>query len=295
MDIVLVPTYLRAEFLWLCLDRIHKADRPPDLQVWILEDMRKDDEHRHGLQFQWTKEVLSDYCDKLVIKHHLAPKHQFPGNSFNTIHGYKMAYNTDARYVYLIEDDVLVMPDFFKWHEAVHKTGDYFCSVAYRCSRNGEAHTFVDDPDAYFTSHRDYASIGVCWPRENLRPLMPHACDEYYENMQLYCLRHFPNYKYGGDFSEQDGLLMRLLDAQEKSIAWPYLPRAYHAGFFGYHRPNGRRPDGPLAQKITELGVILSDSQRLLAASPDFGDIEPIPFLTPNQLFGTLYKVQEFQ
>ena len=294
MDIVIIPTYLRAEYLYLCLQKLWETQHPGHKEFWVCEDRRENDEHRHMLQFQWTDEVLEDFRGRLNIKKFLNKPHNFSGNSCNVMQAYKRAFNTDARFVYLVEDDVLVKPDFFEWHEAVqNEVPDIMCSVAYRCSRNHEARTDVIDPNAYFTTARDYASIGVCWLRERLGPVIRHANERYYSNQERYVGEVFPGNRFATDFSEQDGLIMRVMWETRGTTLWPYVPRSYHLGFYGYHRPNGRRPDGFWRQKLGQINSVISDSAQLKIAAPDFGDIEAYP-QEPNGLLGTLVKLQHF-
>ncbi len=292
-DIVLVPTYYRPEYLSLCLEYLSKARGIQDKEIWVCQDFREHDEHRHYLEEQWTAAVLDDWKTKLPVRFIRRGKHSFVGNSLNVLLSYKEAYLQKPRYVYLVEDDVLVTQDFFEWHEAVQADGDYMCSVAYRCSRNNEARKDVIDPNAYFTTARDYASIGVCWKSEKLKPVVHHCGDEYFQNLDGYVLKTFPGNRFAGDFSEQDGLIMRVMWETKGVTAWPYVPRCYHMGWYGYHRPNGMRPGGHLDQKISALRSIISDAERLKVAAPDFGDIEPFPITGPGA-WSKLYKIQHF-
>jgi hypothetical protein len=295
VDIVLIPAYMRPEYLSLCLEFLSKADGAKnDKEYWVCQDMRFHDEHRFNMQLRWTKEVLDK--SPLPVRYIVRKPHSYAGNSYNTLEAYKQAYEeTDARFIYLVEEDVLVTPDFFTWHEAVQaREPDTLCSIAYRCSRNHEAKTDITDAGAYFTSARDYASIGVCWKRERLAPLAPHARDAYYADQVGYIQRTFPGNRFAGDFCEQDGLIMRCMWCERAFTTWPYVPRAYHFGWFGYHRPNGRRPDGQLDVKVQAIRSQICDRTALKISAPDFGDIEPYD-ATLNVPFTTLTKEQHFE
>lgn len=276
-DIVLIPCYMRPEYLFLTLEYLSRAEGARDgKEYWVIQDLKYEDECRHGMQLRWTKEVLD--ASPLPIRHITRKPHGYEGNSYNTLEAYKEAYATDARFVHLIEEDVLVMPDYFLWHESIQaKEPAAMCSIAYRCSRNSDVRRDITDPAAYFISARDYASIGVCWRRENLKPIVEHACKEYYSNAGFYLDNRFPTDVYSGWFHEQDGLIMRVMHEHKSYTAWGYLPRCYHIGNVGYHRPNGRRADGQLHDKIRTLRGWISDREVLKAVAPDFGDIEPVP------------------
>lgn len=152
----------------------------------------------------------------------------------------------------------------------------------------------INDPNAYFLSSRDYASIGVCWKREKLAPIVKHCVDEYFENLDGYMLRTFPGNRFAGDFAEQDGLIMRVLWETKGIIAWSFVPRVFHMGWYGYHRPNGQRPNGHLDQKISILRGLIHNQEQLKIVAPDFGDIEAMP-RDSNLNFNKLHKVCHFE
>lgn len=294
-DIVLVPTYYRPEYLSLCLERLSQARGIESKDIWVCQDMREHDEHRHLIEEQWTAAVMEEWRHKLPIRFIRQNKHQFSGNSYNVMKSYALAVAEAPDKIYLVEDDVFVMPDFFDWHDAVQSEGDFMCSVAYRCSRNQEAiATGINDPNAYFTSARDYASIGVCWKTEKLKPIVKHCVEEYFSNLDGYMVKTFPGNRFAGDFAEQDGLIMRVMWDTNGVTAWPYVPRCYHMGWYGYHRPNGMRPGGHLDQKIAGLRAIVSNVEQLKIAAPDFGDIEPLP-IEDNGKWNQIFKVQHFE
>jgi len=295
LDIVLIPAYYRPEFLALCLEHLSKTEGSrDDKQYWIMQDYRYDDDMRYGMQARWTKEVVEK--SPLPVRFLQRKPHGFAGNSHNVLEAYKEAYQTSARLVYLVEEDVLVTPDFFHWHEFVQvvepKT---MCSIAYRCSRNNEAYRDITDPTSYFTTARDYASIGVCWKRENLGPVLQHACPEYYADQEGYIRRTFPGNRFAGDFCEQDGLVMRVMWEQRAFTTWPYVPRAYHLGGYGYHRPAGKRPDGQLQTKINTLREWVRNADILKTVAPDFGDIEPYDDTLNQRLITSLTREQHFK
>lgn len=275
MDIVIITTFHRPEYLSLCLEYLAKADGAHEgKEYWLFQDMRPEDEHRNKMQLDWTREVIEKSPVPLrVIRR--AP-HTFPGNSYNTLEAYKEAYESSARFVHLVEDDCLVSSDYFRWHESIQeKEKGLLCSVGYRCIRNSAARKDISDPAAYFLSGKDYASVGVCWRREELGPIVEHARPEYYAESQIYLDNRFPQDIYSGWFSEQDGCIMRVLHERKKNVAWAYAPRTFHFGGYGYHR-FGKRPDGQLADKVRTLRSWIHDGALLKQMFPDFGDMEPM-------------------
>ena len=263
-DIVLVPVYSRPDYLRVCLEYLARAEGIADKEVWICID-------RGRSLIREFYEVLNDFRNQINFSVIIRPEHSYMGNSMNVLEAYKEAYQTDAKFIYLVEDDVVVQPDFFTWHEAVQKTGDYFCSVAYRCLRNTGTFINCTDPEAYFTTAQDYASIGVGWRRERLAPVIKHACEEYYKNLEPYILKHFPCNRFCTSYAEQDGLIMRVMADVKGITAWPYVPRAFHFGVNGYNRPRGPR------LSYAEIKEMIYSPEKIAAADLDFHDVEPMP------------------
>jgi hypothetical protein len=268
--------------LRLCLEYLSRAAGIETKEIWICIDRGK------SLLREYY-EVINDFRGQMDIQTRIRPEHSYRGNTFNTLEAYKEAYQTDAKFVYLVEDDVLVTQDFFQWHEAIQETGDYLCSVAYRCLRNAAARKDITDPEAYFTTACDFASIGCCWRRTRLAPVIEHAREEYYGNLEGYIMEHFHENRFFRCYTEQDGLIMRVLGATNGIVAWPYVPRCYHIGFAGYNRIRGPR------LSYAELKETIHNTEKIAAASVDFQDIEPVP-TEPVAAWDAkkLYRIQHF-
>jgi glycosyltransferase involved in cell wall biosynthesis len=281
-DVVIVPVYNRPAYLRICLEYLSRAEGASDKEIWVCIDRGKS-------LIREFYEVLNDFRSVLSFSTFIRPEHFYMGNSMNVLEAYKDAYQTDAKFVYLIEEDVVVQPDFFKWHEAVQGQGDFMCSVAYRCSRNTETFIGCTDPEAYFTTARDYASIGVCWRRTRLAPVVVHARNEYYENLEAYILKRFPCNRFCTSFTEQDGLIMRVMSETQGVVAWPYVPRAFHVGFAGYNRVRGPH------LSYDELKDTIHNMDKVRTADRDFGDIEVVPTEpTPVWDAANLHCIQRF-
>lgn len=283
MDIVLIPTYNRPDYLRLCLEYLSRAEGSSTKDIRIYVDRGKS-------LIREIYEVVNDFRCVLNPTVFFRDEHSYHGNSYNTLEAYREAYQSDAEFVYLVEDDVLVQPDFFRWHEEVQKQNDFMCSIAYRCSRNPQVTRdpiLEKDPEAYFVSAQDYASIGVCWKRQKLAEVVKHACPEYYRDMTKYAFVHFPNNRFIECFTEQDGLIMRIMGETHGLTAWPYMPRAYHIGFSGYHRLRSPR------LSYNEIKEVIHDSEKVKQTDRDFHDIEAVPTTTPPE-WKKLRQIQRF-
>lgn len=235
-DIVIVPTFFRPEYLALCLEHIEAARGSRDLDIRVYHDARR----INYVNAVDTAAVCARFNAHLTVrKPHLAI-----GNTLNFLEAYKEAQRDQARaarYIYLIEDDVLPGRDFFDWHEAVQARGDYFCSVGWHCIRNPKVKK-NGDPLAYIETAVDFSSIGVCWKREKLDAITMHAREQYYYDPNSYLANTFPGSPIPHNrWVEQAGLVMRvLLEGKGRHVvAWAAAPRCAHIGVSGYHRNNG--------------------------------------------------------
>ena len=220
---------------------------------------------------------------RLIAK--IRPVNTFLGNSYNVLSAYTAAYKTDAKYVYIIEDDILVAKDFFKWHAYVQepvRTNPFYCSIAGACN------LVPPPPDrlsSYFTSNV-YRSLGVCWKRENLEEVVKHDGPLYYASehgMVDYLFNMFPDTKYKyNEMIEQDGLICRIMERHDKLAAWSTQNRAFHIGLWGYHRSIGQkamieagfRVDVHVKERIETLRNLLKNADWVKSVADFQTDIQ---------------------
>lgn len=292
-DIILIPTFKRPEYLTLCLEHIAIALAQADgwKQIIVMHD-------QHTLEnTRQTEQVVARFADSLQITLDKRQPHRYYGNSYNCLELYRHALAcSGVRYIFLIEDDVLVAPDFFAWHEAVQERGDYFATVGWNCFRN-KSFVRTLDPAGYIETNKDFASIGVCWRPEKLATVVAHANPAYYANSAAYLQRTFPKSGLGAGWTEQDGIITRMLEeTNDRWLAWPTRMRCFHVGVSGYHRNAGHKFAGQnagrnLNESVEELrAALLSDRIKSLACD-SFNDIEydrqPIPVWQPADLHMT--------
>jgi hypothetical protein len=157
--------------------------------------------------------------------------------SRNVLNGLVAAAQNADELVYYVEEDVFIGVDFFRWHKEVHKREkNIFCSIGTKS--NNFKYTVDDFPSHYFISREpDYQALGNCFKKNVILDLIyPHFNDYYLSNPTAYCLRHFPLSSIGSIWTEQDGLIRRIMELKKLSVAYPCLPFAYHSGFYGYNR-----------------------------------------------------------
>jgi hypothetical protein len=250
-DLVIIPTYDRPEMLWLCLEYFAACPDAQLVQIWVVVDAHV------GLPPPREEiEAVVEKFPQLPVQIRYRHPHQFHGNSYNVLMAYKEAYETLHRYVFLVEDDVMIHPDFFAWHRVTHSfDGRLGCSIA-----------VVKEPQ-----HSHYASLGVCFRRDILRLILPHCRPAYFEHMREYCREHFPRSRVD---CEQDGLFCRLLATHR--VVYATTPYAQHVGWYGYHRKRSVRPYGSLEERHAQVKRALASPESLRGWMRDFWDIRPL-------------------
>ena len=290
-DIVLVTTFFRPEFLWITLSAIAASDGGRDKDVWVVQDHHIDPKRcdaAHVQQIHENAEIVAEFCNKFQTFRwidRLATN--YAGNSYSCLEAYKEAYGTDARFVYLIEDDILIEKDFFRWHEAAQAQGDYFCSIGWDKPEAGSN----PSPEAYTETSSGYTSWGVCWRREKLAEVVHHCRPEYYRSMEAYVHKLYPCMPWG--CAEQDGLISGIVKSNPSHhvVIRPCLTRAYHIGVTGYHRPNGPRFTGNLRERVRQLSEAMW-AGKLPEMRKEFLDLNDIdtPRTAGTPAWSTLHK-----
>lgn len=266
-DVLLLPCWRRPEFLWHCLSNLVRADGIEGLHLVISLDTGADPENL---------QVVEAFADRLAsyeVRHALPCPYRRTKQSAHLLLAYLAAAASGARYVYLVEEDIMVARDFFRWHQAVQRAAaPLFCSIA--TANPNRVVRVPPDAEGYYLSSGDYCSYGVCFSSDVLRQrVRPHVNPGYFRRPKAYLRRHFPHSAVGLGFVEQDGLLRRIQEAGNLPIAFPCHPRAYDAGFYGYNRPGGLR--GSLVQRVEELGRTIYDPGRLIELVEASGRLTP--------------------
>ena len=268
-DIVIVPCYERPEFTTLCLEYLSRAGGIEEKNVWLCQDQH------------FGSSVSSDVMDSVVelgqdlfkerFRRRLLEPHGTYGNSVNLLESLKAAHRSGARRIFLVEDDIMVTPDFFKWHEAILEEPQVFVSCA--TAVNKSAHFPINgryamdesfqDPNAYYLSVTAYSSHAAAFKRNNVGMVLDHlANDRIYETLQ--------------SGNEQDILIQKLLPETGLESAWPYVPRAFNVGFYSYHI-SGQKLSGSLNEKVQSLRNIIQDPATLKTVAFGNQAVTPIP------------------
>lgn len=268
-DIIFIPCFNRPEFLKLCIEQIAKTEEAKNMKALFHIDFNYD----RGI----LKAIESYPHDKLTI---INESHRVRSKlPINILRGYKKAYMMAKEFVFMIEEDVIVGNDFFNWHYLVQKDQNLFCSIASRNNNINRNLELPNDREKYYTSHITYQSLGVCFRKEIIENLIiPHANMNYFKNLTGYCTANFPKSMLGNKWCEQAGLIRRIQESQDLKIAYPYVSRAYHAGFYGKNRQRGL--NGTYMTKVEKLRNIIFNKKQMERHAQHhlyYKDSEPIP------------------
>jgi hypothetical protein len=204
-----------------------------------------------------------------------AAQHRYQGNSYNLLEGYKygvqMAKQNGSELIYLIEEDIWIAKDFFTFHEKVQKQHPNFCVSAVRNQNNPNKLSHEPGSVYYYPT---YQSLGVSFKVDRIESIVKHATPEFYRHMLAYVRRHFPKSRYGGSWCEQDGLINRIVETSPVQCMYPYVPRAFHAGFVGYNR-QGKSLEGSLEMRVSKLKSMTDSEMNEMAK--EYKDITSIP------------------
>lgn len=277
-EIVIVPAWRRAPFLAATLRRLAIADRADAVErrIWIALDRRHD---------KATAQVAAAF--RVAHGPHvrvLARTHPYRGNSFNVLHSYREAIGAGAELVHLVEEDVLVGSDYFAFHRAAHELMPNAMAVS--AARNQNYASDPDpDPSALYSDSR-YQSVAVSFRPGQLAPVLAHAVPAYFHDPIGYCRRHFPRTTIPTGNAEQDGLINRMAEWNGLRTVYPALPRAYHAGFVGYHR-SGEKLTGTVEQQADRILAMGTEEMNAAAYSyPDHQvvDLDACPGLPTHMI-----------
>lgn len=273
-DIVLIPCFKRPEFLSVCLEYILKAEFADQHTYVFLLD--------HGYDKTLHK-VINAFPLEKQVRETPRTKYTLGKQSHNLLEGYKYACSITDGLVYLIEDDIMVANDFFKWHRLAQERIN-FCTIA--TANNNTKRDNGTELDGYYVGTKsDYQSLGVCWQSSVLkRHILLHANEYYYSNPVGYCER-FTDSVIGKFFAEQDGLIRRIKERSNLPVLFASVPRAFHGGFIGYNRNRGKSIKGTLEQRIAFVRNVMESPElmREQAERPEFyEDSKPVNLVNKN-------------
>ena len=254
-DIVIIPTFDRPEMLMLCLENLIKVGGIRQKEVWIAEDVHADKPKSFTTQMEMLAVIRFAQNEFTTNFRYMATQpHTTYGNSFNVLSALQEAAQFPESKVYLIEDDVLVTRDFFDWNDMVFSQYDAQVVCAGRLNRSLNFH--MNGPQAMDESIKDVNAVKEAAGAYNswATCFSPKFMQQFNWPVDFSCFR--PGY-------EQDIMIQHRMVGMNVPSIWPYVPRAYHMGWYSYHRNAGIPLVGMLEERVKGLQSIVTNPSKL--------------------------------
>ena len=211
MNLLIVTTYNRPESLALCLEHIAKTDLR-DTDVMVSEDARPRSRH---IEVE-VEEVLRRYDFPHIQRYGCI---QTWDNIYQCLHA-----ACDREFVYAIEDDQIMEPDFIRFHQQAQVQFKPFISC-------GESWCAPTTESEVGLSHSDSLIRACCMSGENLRSIL---------NSEQEYNQHF------------EELVQKRLIKDRLTAVFPTIPRSYDMDVKGVNLGEFQ-PSGTLDEKIAQL------------------------------------------
>lgn len=248
-SIVVIPTLTRTEFLALALERIARIPQAEHLDIRIFLDYTPDSQKIQDVEY--VRDTYLPTADIFQANEHI----RILSGTWNILNSLKSGFESGKEYIFFVEEDVAVAPNFFDWHWQTHQSDDYFVTCGRRLNR------FPLD---------FYSNPGTCYRRAALAKVMPHICDAYFQNPEAYLNRHFSN-MIGMDGFLDDGLIRKVQRTRGGKVLCAEPPVAAHQGFRYYNRlPEYINSGKTITEKISVLREMLPRISRTGRYTTDF-------------------------
>jgi hypothetical protein len=256
--VVVMPTLKRTEMLALSLEALSRTPQAFQLDLRIFLDHTHD--HKlNDIRLSETEFVRDKYfptAEIFAANNHVVT----PGGCYNILQSLAAGYQTGADYIFMVEEDVIVRPDFIDRHIELQSSGDYFVT-------SGRKLAYFDDTF--------YSNPGTCYRSDKLAHVIPHICDQYFYNPKAYLEQRFPNMDDAGVLD--DGLVRRVMRSlgEKAKCAVPRI--CSHIGWHYYGKMQMYKNEGRLEDRIAWIREFLSDIPARKAADPRYiGDLEEL-------------------
>jgi glycosyltransferase involved in cell wall biosynthesis len=232
-SVVVMPTFARPEFLALSLEKVANASNAPD-DVRIFLDTCSDE---RLVEVEYVRDTYLSTAEIYRAESHII----CPSGTWNILNSLKQGYETDADYIFFVEEDVLIRPTFFDAHYQLQMEGDYFVTCGRKLRNRDENY---------------YSNPGTCYRREKLEAVLPHIDLKYFRDQENYLDRTFGPMDDAGILD--DGLIRRVMRSVDGKAKCAVPSIAVHQGFHHYNRSTDYQIDGPIEERIESLRVMLT-------------------------------------
>jgi hypothetical protein len=254
-----MTTFRRPEMLWWSLHHLSQCDEINDVDVRVWVDNHVTERPNLGIF-----SVLEHYVALMPnLSWKLFPMTPHPDMGPVTLTALGDAYRAGAKVVMVVEEDVIVSPDFIRWSRAANETAHPFCSMGIVPAEIEK----TDDPTQIGLGPW-FCAWGCSFPRESIPAIVEHNVHAYHGNQHPYLSQKFPGWEAQG--GAWDGLMVRLLGVGGRKCAFPTMPRAANIGVYGHFRTRECMLDATtLKGRIEEMGKRMWDTEWLRSKAPD--------------------------
>ena len=257
-SVVVMPAAHRPEFAYLALEQLGKAKDCPPVEVFV-DDVGEKLKQEFEDVWKHTKNVTMTFRQ---------PHVQVSSGCWNILNSIKDGYDMGVQWVFLVEEDVLVMPDFFERHWAEMEKGAVV-SCGRFCRLFGPRYPTI------------YTNPGSCLSRTFLEALVPHINDEFFRDTGGYMDRlQVPPVP--GIHGLDDGLIRRVMWLNCWEPVQPPMdkPLCAHIGCQAVENRYsfvGLNVDAPVLQRAEQIRNFLKTIDRQGPHAKYIRDLDPFP------------------
>lgn len=260
MDFVIVPVWRRAGFAAACLQGLRDA-MLPDTRVLVSVDFDFCDD---------VLDVVKVFEDSLPGQVAVAVRDvDYPTGSYNVLTAMKEALEhvSSNDLVHVLEEDVLVGRGYFGYHQSAHRLVPNAYSVS-AC----ENIFLPDDAQAPDKPHAVYLSgafqvWGSSYRPHRVESILKRLKPNYFPEMQAAMVAEFGEANTLRTGPLYDGVMANDMAATGAPGVFPFVPRAYHAGFEGVSYGNKALP-GTTAEQAHQILRMSGDELKALCTLP---------------------------
>lgn len=226
MDFVIVPLWRRAGFAAACLRRLDRA-MDGGVRVMISVDCGHDEE---------TLTVAKEFEHSRPGRVQLTVRDvDYPTGSYNVFTAMREALDWVGPddLVHVLEEDILIGQGYFPFHRDTHRLAPeaYSVSACENIFLPDEVRV-PDRPDAVYLAGA-FQVWGSSYRPERVEKILRRLRPGYFEDMGKAVAEEFGEANMLRTGALYDGVMANDLAQQGLHVAFPFNPRAYHAGFEG--------------------------------------------------------------
>lgn len=256
---VVMPTAHRPEFCALALEQLAKASHCPQVYVFVDDVSEKLKE-----EFRYVAALHPE-----AVFTYRQPHMPVWSGCWNIATSIKDGYDMGSDVVFLVEEDILVFPDYFDYHFKTMENSAVKVSCGRSCRLFNSRY-----PDMY-------TNPGSCFTREFLDELVPHINNEFFSDMAAYFNKHLPFPPRPGLHGADDGLIRRVLLRNDWTPAFPPInqPRCAHIGCMAIENRFDfvGVVDGDVSVRIEAMRNFLKTVDRNGPKEKYVRDLDPFP------------------